>query len=771
MPATAAATHRRSTSKTVRARTAPARDARGVGGAGAPWRIEGILSFLDPPRPDSADTLDEAMKMGVDVKMITGDSATIARETARALRLGDSIVAATDVDWPDIGGGGGGGVSLPKNLGETIGRVALRADGFAQVFPEHKYTIVEALRQCGLCTGMTGDGVNDAPALKRADVGIAVAGATDAARAAADIVLTEPGLGTVVHALLIARQIFRRINNFVVYRVAATLYLVLFFFVSAFALPPSKFSARSPTRANAFLLPGDPESGPWPNFFAIPVLNLMLITLLNDGTFVVIGKDRVSASPRPDKWNLRANFLVSSVLAAVPLAGSLLALWGALDSHSTSGLFAALRLPPMPYEKVETLMYLLISTCSFLTLFSARERGFFFESMPAPILLAASATSLTVTTLLASFWPKGVITGLPMLGLALPDDASDYRLWPLWALLFSVVVSFCPFFFPFRSSDPNHPLAHARSPSSSSSSLFFSLPTLPPPLPPTHPHPQIFLLQDVSKVIAWRLIDRFDVFSYRTSAMVGARAAVRFDDPGARAAREGAGAVEGKLLAFRAARAEDNFRDLTAASAAAPSSAAAAAADGAAAAGAGAAAPASAELERAAAGMSAARARLSDALRARRESLARREEEATAKAAAGAAAASDDRGKGAPPRGDIESGIVVGGGAGDDETEAEEERRIDASVLAWEEAAGEAEAVPSLPTLARASLGEARLRVREASVALGEVISAEEEQQLQQARSRRGRGDISVVGGAIGASRNSRQRQRKPVSPPPPHDR
>ena len=290
----------RGTRAMVIARTAPARDASGVGSAGAPWRIEGILSFLDPPRPDSADTLDEAMKMGVDVKMITGDSATIARETARALRLNDYIVAATDVDWPPISSGGGG-VSLPKDLGEKIGRVALRADGFAQVFPEHKYIIVEALRQTGLCTGMTGDGVNDAPALKRADVGIAVAGATDAARAAADIVLTEPGLSTVVHALLIARQIFRRINNFVVYRVAATLYLVLFFFVSAFALPPSKFSARAPTRANAFLLPGDPSSGPWPNFFAIPVLNLMLITLLNDGTFVVIGKDRVSASPRPDK--------------------------------------------------------------------------------------------------------------------------------------------------------------------------------------------------------------------------------------------------------------------------------------------------------------------------------------------------------------------------------------------------------------------------------------------------------------------------------------
>ena len=687
----------RGTRAMVIARTPPAADARALGGAGAPWRIEGILSFLDPPRPDSADTLDAAMRMGVDVKMITGDSATIARETARALRLGDNIVAAPEVDWPEIDGGGrGGGVSLPKNLSETVGRVALRADGFAQVFPEHKYIIVEALRQCGLCTGMTGDGVNDAPALKRADVGIAVAGATDAARAAADIVLTEPGLGTVVRALLISRQIFRRINNFVVYRVAATLYLVLFFFVSAFALPPSKFSARSPTRSNAFLLPGDPDSGPWPNFFAIPVLNLMLITLLNDGTFVVIGKDRVKASPRPDKWNLRANFLVSAVLAAVPLAGSLLALWGALDSHSTTGLFAALRLPPMPYEKVETLMYLLISTSSFLTLFAARERGFFFESMPAPILLAASATSLTVTTLLASFWPKGVITGLPMLGLALPDTASDYRLWPVWALLFSVVV---------------------------------------------------FLLQDLSKVAAWGLIDRFDVFSYRTGSLVGARDAVRFDDPAARAAREGAGAVEGKLLAFRAARAEDGVRDL----AAAPSSAA------------------SSELERAAAGMSVARGRLSDALRARRESLAKREEEGDEREGE-EAAADKDLGKSTAPaaaaaaaRGDIESGIIAPGAGG--EVGA---RGIDSDVVAWEKAAGEAEAVPSLPPLARASLGEARLRVREAGAALGEVLSAEEEQAAARRR-RQGRGEVVGGGGAIGASRNSRQRQRKPASSPPPH--
>lgn len=506
--------------------------------------------------------------------------------------------------------------------------------------------------------------------------------------------LSSTGLSTVVHALLIARQIFRRINNFVVYRVAATLYLVLFFFIAAFALPPSKFSQRSPTRSNAFLLPDDPASGPWPNFFAIPVLNLMLITLLNDGTFVVIGKDRVTASPRPEKWNLRANFLVSSVLAAVPLAGSLLVLWGALDSHSTVGLFHALNLPPMPYEKIETLMYLLISTSSFLTLFAARERRFFFASAPAPILLAASATSLTVTTLLASFWPKGVITGLPMLGLALPDTASDYRLWPVWALLFSVVV---------------------------------------------------FLLQDLAKVLAWKLIDRFDVFSYRTGSMVGAREAVRFSDPRAKAAREGAGAVEGKLLAFRAARAEDGVRDLAAA--------AAMAADAAAAAATVAVSSSSLELERAAAGMSVARARLSDALRARRDSLARRREEE----------GEEEKASPPPPR-DVESGLKED----EHEEEEQEEHRIDAEVLAWEKAAGEAEAVPSLPALARASLGEARLRVREAGAALGEVISAEEEQAA--VARRRGRGGVAVVGGAINASRNIMQRQKKPTSPPPSHE-
>ena len=146
--------------------------------------------------------------------MITGDSAVIARETARALGLGVRVVAADDVSWPKLEPG----APVPRDLGTTLAPVALRADGFAHVFPEHKFLLVAALHQAGLCVGMTGDGVNDAPALKRADVGIAVAGATDAARAAADIVFTTEGLSTIVEAITIARMIFRRISNFVVYR-------------------------------------------------------------------------------------------------------------------------------------------------------------------------------------------------------------------------------------------------------------------------------------------------------------------------------------------------------------------------------------------------------------------------------------------------------------------------------------------------------------------------------------------------------------------------
>jgi len=179
------------------------------------WQMLGILTFLDPPRPDTKETIHRAMAYGVDVKMITGDHTVIAKETARQLGMGTNIQGSEQL--PSMGADG----KVPKDLGKKYGKIILDADGFAQVYPEHKFLIVEALRQEGFAVGMTGDGVNDAPALKKADVGIAVQGATDAARAAADIVLTNPGLSVVVEAIIIARTIFGRMRNFINYRIAA----------------------------------------------------------------------------------------------------------------------------------------------------------------------------------------------------------------------------------------------------------------------------------------------------------------------------------------------------------------------------------------------------------------------------------------------------------------------------------------------------------------------------------------------------------------------
>ncbi len=340
------------------------------------WRMLGILTFLDPPRPDTKQTIDECRKFGVAVKMITGDHTVIAIETSRVLGMGTNIKNSAGL--PVLGDGG----TVPTDLVEKHAADIVPADGFAQVFPEHKYLIVETLRQAGFRCGMTGDGVNDAPALKRADVGIAVQGSTDAARAAADIVLTDEGLGVVVEAIKMSREVFGRLKNFILYRISATLQLLCFFFIAVFALRPidfytnnycpfqqsdnSKPSGRSSVPGACYLgekpllisklmnadelknstfapkyarptartcrvdkpksecyyeprlfevsasLYLNTTSGTtshefkeclhypntndcimaataWPDFFQLPVLMLMLITLLNDGTLISIG--------------------------------------------------------------------------------------------------------------------------------------------------------------------------------------------------------------------------------------------------------------------------------------------------------------------------------------------------------------------------------------------------------------------------------------------------------------------------------------------------
>ncbi len=382
------------------------------------WKMLGLLTFLDPPRHDTKDTIHRAMAYGVEVKMITGDHLLIAMETARMLDLGDKVEGRPGV-VPLIRGAEGLPMldpvtkKAPDNLGKQYGDYIRNGHGFAQVFPEHKFLIVQCLRELGFKTGMTGDGVNDAPALKRADVGIAVAGATDAARAASDIVLTQEGLSTIVEGIIISRCIFQRMKNFITYRIAATLQLLIFFFIAVLSMKPSDYMPSDWQNTAGF------DSDAWPDYFKLPVLMLMLITLLNDGTLISIGYDNVTPSKYPNSWNLPVLFLVAAVLAGVALFSSLLILYWSLDSWTDGSLFKQLGIGDLSYGQITTIMYLKVSISDFLTLFSARTHdGFFWSSRPSPILLVAAIFSLSLSTILACFWPTSHVDNQYVVGLA-----------------------------------------------------------------------------------------------------------------------------------------------------------------------------------------------------------------------------------------------------------------------------------------------------------------------------------------------------------------
>jgi H+-transporting ATPase len=238
-------------------------------GEGNGFELVGLLAIFDPPRADTKQTIDNALALGVKVKMVTGDQLAIAKETGRRLGLGDHMYPAKVLkDGPAPGG---------KHL--TLDEMIMDADGFAGVFPEHKYEIVKRLQGLGHLCAMTGDGANDAPALSRANVGIAVEGATDAARGAADIVLTEPGLSTIVHAIRGSRVIFQRMRNYSIYACAVTIRIVVCFAILAFAYQ-----------------------------FDFPPFMVLIIALLNDGTIMTLSVDRVLPSTTPDAWDLAEIF-------------------------------------------------------------------------------------------------------------------------------------------------------------------------------------------------------------------------------------------------------------------------------------------------------------------------------------------------------------------------------------------------------------------------------------------------------------------------------
>ena len=315
------------------------------------WQLVGVLPLFDPPREDAKATIATALAMGVKVKMVTGDALAIAKETAKKLDMGTHILDAASL-----------GDSKKQETSQVAESIE-KADGFAQVFPEHKFHIVDVLQQRGHIVGMTGDGVNDAPALKKADCGIAVSGATDAARAAAAIVLTTPGLSVIIDAIKESRRIFQRMNSYAIYRITETL-RVLFFMTLAILIF---------------------------NFYPLTAVMIVMLALLNDGAILSIAYDNVHYKDKPEAWNMRMVLGVATVLGVVGVV-------------SAFGLFyLGERVFHLDRDHIQTLMYLKLSVAGHLTIFLTRTRGPFWSIRPARILWIAVVGTQIVATLIAVY--------------------------------------------------------------------------------------------------------------------------------------------------------------------------------------------------------------------------------------------------------------------------------------------------------------------------------------------------------------------------------
>lgn len=314
------------------------------------WRFLGLLPLLDPPREDSAAMIDAARQQGISIKMVTGDHLAIAKEIAGRLHLGQNILTAEALFQPDK---------------QMDGKEIEATDGFAQVFPEHKYHIVESLQKLGHFVGMTGDGVNDAPALKKADMGIAVSGATDAARSAADLVLTAPGLSVIIEAIKESRMIFERMNSYAIYRIAETVRVLLFMTLAIMVF----------------------------NFYPVTAVMIILLALLNDGPIMMIAYDNAKLMERPVVWDMHKVLAISITL-------------GVLGVFSSFGMFwIGEEVFHLDRPTVQTLMFLKLTVAGHMTIYLTRagEHHFWIRPFPSAKLFWTCELTQVVATLFAVY--------------------------------------------------------------------------------------------------------------------------------------------------------------------------------------------------------------------------------------------------------------------------------------------------------------------------------------------------------------------------------
>ena len=348
------------------------------------FQFIGLIGLFDPPREDSAETIKLAQDMGMNVKMVTGDHVAIAKETARTLGLGTNIQPVSAF------------LEKPDSEAEKI---VEDADGFAQVFPEHKFRIVELLQMKDHIVGMTGDGVNDAPALKKADVGIAVSNATDAAKSAAEITFTKPGLSVIIDGTIESRKIFHRMLNYSIYRISETIRVIIFITLSIVLI----------------------------GFYPVTALMIVLLALLNDAPIMTIAVDNVGYSKRPERWNMSVMLMISTLLGVIGVAASFSIYYIGLTVFG----FA-----PVQGGTIQAFIFLKLSVAASLTVYVARTKGHFWEKKPARLLFLATTTTQILAIIFVLF------------GILLPRLDWYYVLFVLaYAFVWFIITDFIKFYF------------------------------------------------------------------------------------------------------------------------------------------------------------------------------------------------------------------------------------------------------------------------------------------------------------------------------------
>ncbi|MFX1499031.1 MAG: plasma-membrane proton-efflux P-type ATPase [Promethearchaeota archaeon] len=348
------------------------------------FQFIGLIGLFDPPREDSADTIKTAQDMGMNVKMVTGDHVAIAKETAKTLGLGTNIQPVSAF------------LDKPDNEAEKIVETA---DGFAQVFPEHKYRIVELLQKKDHIVGMTGDGVNDAPALKKADVGIAVSNATDAAKSAAEITFTKPGLSVIIDGTIESRKIFHRMLNYSIYRISETIRVIIFITLSIVLI----------------------------GFYPVTALMIVLLALLNDAPIMTIAVDNVGYSKKPERWNMSVMLMISTILGVIGVVASFSLYYIGLSIFG----FA-----PVQGGTIQAFIFLKLSVAASLTVYVARTKGHFWERRPAKLLFLATTTTQILAVIFVLF------------GILIPRLDWYYVLFVLgYAFVWFIITDFLKFYF------------------------------------------------------------------------------------------------------------------------------------------------------------------------------------------------------------------------------------------------------------------------------------------------------------------------------------